>query len=117
MKRYTGSCHCGAVQFAFKASKIDRATRCNCSICVRKGILMSTEVVPPEQIEIADPDSLLATYQFATNVAQHHFCSRCGVHTFIEIRRKPEVYRINLGCVDELDAMQLPTEVFDGKSL
>jgi hypothetical protein len=31
--------------------------------------------------------------------------------------RKPGHYRINLGCVDGVDALTLPVEVFDGASL
>ena len=45
MKTYTGSCHCGAVRFAFKAPEIDKGLRCNCSLCRRKGALMSGFVV------------------------------------------------------------------------
>jgi hypothetical protein len=31
--------------------------------------------------------------------------------------RKPGHYRINLGCVEGVDALALPVEVFDGASL
>jgi len=54
MKMYTGSCHCGAIRFSFTGpDTIDRGLRCNCSICRRKGALMSSFAVTPEAIRIA----------------------------------------------------------------
>ena len=78
---------------------------------------MTTAVIAPECIEVFDPEGFLTTYQFGTMTARHHFCSRCGIHTFVETRLNPGHYRINLGCVDELNALRLPEELYDGKSL
>ena len=49
--------------------------------------------------------------------ARHHFCGKCGIHTFVETRLNPGHYRINLGCVDELDALRIPEKIYDGKAL
>ena len=38
---YHGSCHCGAVSFTFGAEEITGGRRCNCSICLRRGAVMS----------------------------------------------------------------------------
>ncbi len=78
---------------------------------------MSSTVAPPEFIEISDMEGVLSTYQFGTLAARHHFCKRCGIHTFVETRLNPGHYRINLGCIDELDALRLPEVIYDGKSL
>lgn len=78
---------------------------------------MSADVVAPELIEIAAEDGALSCYQFGSATARHHFCNRCGIHTFVETRLNPGCYRINLGCVDALDAMHLPTEIYPGKAL
>lgn len=40
-RTYRASCHCGAVRFSFKSKTITEGLRCNCSICVRKGIAIS----------------------------------------------------------------------------
>ena len=117
MNRFEGSCHCGAVTFSFLSPDIKKVMRCDCSLCARKGIAMTTNLVSPECIDIFDPTSALTTYQFGTMTARHHFCSRCGIHTFVETRLNPGHYRINLGCVDKLDALKLPEELYDGKSL
>ena len=78
---------------------------------------MSSTVVAPEDINILDPENALSTYQFGTKIARHHFCSRCGIHTFVETRLNPGHYRINLGCIAGIDALRLPEVLYDGKSL
>ena len=40
-RTYQASCHCGAVRFRFRSEEITKGCRCNCSICVRKGIVTS----------------------------------------------------------------------------
>lgn len=117
MKTYKGGCHCGEVQFFVQLPDINQGMRCDCSICARKGIVMTDTVVSPEDIVISDDNDRLTTYQFGTLAARHHFCSKCGIHTFVETRLNPGHYRINLGCIDELDALRLPETLYDGKSL
>lgn len=117
MPSYQGSCHCGAIRFTFRGPEIDRGLRCNCSLCRRKGALMSAFVVAPEEIEIVAEPGALATYGFGSKVAKHHFCSRCGIYPFHQTLRKPGYYRINLGCVEGLDPTSLPFDLFDGASL
>ena len=117
MADYAGSCHCGAIRFSFAADTIDQAMRCDCSMCARKGIVLSTFTLAPDQIAIsAEPDAQ-QTYQFGTMTARHHFCGTCGIHTFVQTRLKPGHYRVNLGCVEGIDAFRLPETIFDGKSL
>ena len=117
METFHGSCHCGAIRFSFKAPRIDKGLRCNCSICRRKGAVMSAFVVAPEDMAIEDSEGQLATYAFASGVAQHQFCRRCGIYPFHQTLRKPGHYRVNLGCVEGVDSLALPVEVFDGASL
>ena len=117
MKTYKGSCHCGAIRFSFSGPGIDQGLHCNCSICRRKGAVMSVFLLTPGEISIEDKDNSLATYEFGQHVAKHHFCRKCGIYTFHQSMRKPGHYRINLGCVDGVDALALPVEVFDGASL
>jgi len=117
MKSYHGSCHCGRVKFAFQTPEITKVMRCDCSICVRKGITLTPDAIPPDLITINAADDALRCYQFGTMTARHHFCSVCGIHTFVEIRLNPDKYRVNLGCVDDLDTLRLPEEIFPGKNL
>ncbi|WP_415897187.1 GFA family protein [Neptuniibacter sp. QD57_21] len=117
MPVYQGSCHCGNVRFSFHAPEIVEGVRCNCSICQKKGAMMGNFVVDPSDIDIQVSDDSLATYEFATHIAKHHFCKQCGIYTFHQTLRKPGHYRVHLGCVDGVDVLALPYELIDDASL
>lgn len=117
MKTYKGSCHCGSIIFSFNYGKIENGLRCNCSICRRKGAVMSEFTLSPEEIDIESEDNKLSLYQFDSKIAKHYFCNSCGIYPFHETMRNPGHYRINLGCLDDIDTNSLKVDVFDGKSL
>ena len=78
---------------------------------------MTSFTIPPENMKIEDNESLLSSYQFDDRVAKHHFCKCCGIYTFVETRLNPGQFRVNLGCIDEIDNYMLPIKLFDGKSI
>lgn len=112
---YEGSCHCGAVKFRFRSEPIERGIRCNCSICRRRGALMSSRYYAPDEIEIQGMDAL-RTYHFGDLLVNHRFCGTCGIHPFGDNEVKKGHIRVNLGCVDGLDTFAMPFDVIDGKS-
>lgn len=113
--RYQGSCHCGAIRFTFDGDEITHGLRCNCSMCGRRGALMSPEALPREELEIEAEEGMLGLYQFGEKTAKHYFCKRCGIYPFHETARKPGHMRVNLGCVEGLEPLDLEAELFDGK--
>ncbi|WP_461534855.1 GFA family protein [Spongorhabdus nitratireducens] len=115
--KYKGSCHCSAIQFEFEAPAITRGLRCDCSICTRKAATMTAFTLPPERLKITAEKDALATYTFGQDVARHHFCNRCGIYTFHQTLRAPGEYRINTGCIDGLDSINLPFDIFKGSEL
>lgn len=112
---YRGSCHCGAVRFSYEGEPIVKGMRCNCSICARKGALMSVELIAEERLDIEAEEDTLGRYQFGRKIAKHYFCKCCGIYTFHETVRKPGHFRVNLGCIEGIDPLVLKVEVFDGK--
>jgi len=123
---YQASCHCSSVRFRFKSEEITKGCRCNCSICKRKGIVVSAAYLPPEDIEQLQGMSSLALYQFGDKDVNHYFCRTCGICPFITVASvaptyvgsaKPGYYRLNLGCVENLDIYGLAIEIIDGRSL
>ncbi|RQS75613.1 GFA family protein [Burkholderia sp. Bp8963] len=110
-----GSCHCGAVKFEVRTA-ITPAGRCNCSLCRRKGVLMSP-MFDGSNLRILEGESELTLYQFNTRVARHYFCKHCGIHPFHQTRKDPALWRVNLGCVDGVDPYALDATVADGASL
>ena len=117
MTHYSGSCHCGAVTFSYEGGAISKGLRCNCSMCSRRGAMMSTEIIPRERFQFQAADGVLGLYQFGAKSARHYFCTRCGIYPFHETARFPDHFRVNLGCVEGIDTIALPFDVFDGKHL
>jgi hypothetical protein len=115
-RTYTGSCHCGAVRFAFRSAPIVSGLRCNCTLCIRRGTVMTPHYVAPEDFVWLAGREALAIYRFGHRLVNHHFCPTCGVHPFHEPIERPGHHRVNLGCVAEVDALALPVEIVDGRS-
>ena len=114
---YEGSCHCGAIKFSYDGEEITRGLRCTCSICRRKGAMMSPEAIPQENLKIEAAPEDLGLYEFGNKVAKHYFCKRCGIYTHNVMFRFPDKCRVNLGCIDDLDTSGFEVDVFDGKNL
>jgi hypothetical protein len=114
MRKYTGSCHCGRVRFEIEAD-ITKVTQCNCSVCHKKGILHHR--VAPGQFRLLCPESEVATYQFGTRTARHHFCPHCGIHVYTRPRAAPEQYTVNVRVLDDFDLEAEKPEVvhFNGR--
>lgn len=115
MPVFHGSCHCGAVRFEVETD-LAYISRCNCSICTKKGSLNHT--VPPERFRLVQGESELVLYQFNTRTASHYFCRHCGVHPFSRPRTAPESYNVNVNCLDDADLEALAPErrTFDGRN-
>ena len=115
-RTYNGRCHCGAVRFRFKSEEITKGKKCNCSICVRKGGVMSVKYYPPDEFELLEGREHLSVYHFGDKMVNHHFCRICGVYPFHDAIEKPGHYRVNLGCVDGVDPLALEIEFIDGRA-
>ena len=107
-----GGCHCGRVRFRVTAD-LNGVTICNCSVCTKKGIWHL--IVPRERFELLQGEGDLATYQFNTEVAKHHFCRTCGIHPFYVPRSDPDKIDVNACCIDDIDLTLLKPNYFDGK--
>jgi len=114
LKPYKGSCHCGAVTFELQ-STLSAALRCNCSLCRRKGAVMAA--VNPEHFKLLSGEDSLSLYQFNTRAAKHYFCKVCGIYTFHRPRINPNIYRVNVGCLEGVDPFALEVGLNNGASL
>jgi len=77
---------------------------------------MSTEAIPEENLKIDADENNIGLYQFGNKIAKHYFCKNCGIYTHNEMLRKPGHMRVNLGCIEGLNAAELEVMVFDGKN-
>jgi hypothetical protein len=94
-----GSCHCGAVQFTVTLTEgFASARRCTCSLCRMRGAVALTST--PAKFRITAGEDKLSTYRFNTSVAEHHFCSRCGIYTHHKRRSNPDQLGVNAACLE-----------------
>ena len=60
----------------------------------------------------------ISLYQFDSKIAKHWFCKHCGIHPFSNPRAAPEMYSVNVRCLDDFDleAAELEIRQFDGRN-
>ena len=108
-------CHCGLIEAQINIKIIEKILRCNCSICKRKGTVMS--MVKNEDFKIIKGGEMLKLYQFHSKIAKHYFCSNCGIYTHHNPRSNPAMTGFNLGCIDEVDTLKLKNiSIIDGNN-
>ena len=114
LQRLQGSCHCGAVRCAI-TSDFPELTSCDCSICRRKNALMVK--VHQSAFELLAGAEQLASYQFHSHTAVHHFCKLCGIYPFHRKRVTPDFYGINVFCLDGFDPAGIPVRATVGAGM
>jgi hypothetical protein len=113
-QRLQGSCHCGAVRFAI-TTDFPELTTCDCSICKRRNALMVK--VHESAFTLLAGAEHLASYQFHTHTAVHHFCTVCGIYPFHRKRVTPDHYGINVHCLDGFDPTGIPVRATVGAAM
>ena len=82
-------CHCGQFKAEINVDNLDKVLRCNCSICKRKGAIMS--LVRNNDFKIVKGEDKLTLY--------------------------PSMTGFNLGCVESIDTLELKdVQINDGKN-
>lgn len=112
MTTYHGSCHCGAVRYEV-TGELAGLEVCNCSICTRTGYVHWA--VPPADFRLRCDWSAIATYEFGTRTAKHHFCRTCGISPFRVSRSDPDQVTVNVRCLEGVDLDALAPRLFDGR--
>lgn len=86
---------------------------------------MSSGYLQPSDLEVEGAEHL-ALYQFGDRGMNHFFCRTCGIFPFSTVASvppdyqgpaRPGDYRVNLGCVHDLDVLSLEIQIMDGKAL
>jgi hypothetical protein len=86
---------------------------------------MSSNYFRPSDVEVEGKERL-ALYQFGDKDVNHFFCRTCGISPFNTVASvppdyqgpaSPGDYRVNLGCVHDLDVLSLDVQVINGKAL
>ena len=110
-------CHCGEVEAEVKIPEtgIEKFMRCNCSLCKRKGYIIG--VIGENDFKLIKGEKILKLYQYYTKVAEHYFCSNCGIYTHHKMRSNPNMYGINVACLEGVKPFELKNVVVnDGEN-
>lgn len=110
-----GACHCAAISFTVELPEgLASARRCTCSICRMRGAVAVTGSL--DGFRVIQGADKIATYRFNTGVAEHHFCSICGIYTHHKRRSNPDQLGINVACLENLSPFDFrEIIVFDGE--
>ena len=111
---YRGSCHCGHVRFEIDA-ELDHVRVCDCSVCSRRGAL--NHRVAPHCFRLLTPLEDLTTYTFHTRTARDYFCPTCGILPFRRPRTDPDVWTVNVRCLEGVDLDAIPVKRVYGSRL
>jgi len=114
MAQHKGSCHCGRVAYEVETD-LSQVIECNCSICRRKGYLLT--FVPREALNVLRGEDDLSTYTFNTHTIHHRFCANCGAATFGEGKMPTgePMAAINVRCLEAVDLSEIKPVPFNGR--
>jgi hypothetical protein len=118
--RLRGSCHCGAHRFTAPAP--ETVTRCNCSICTKRGAVCA--YYAPEEVEFRLTPSELTDYQWGDRMMTFHHCAVCGCGVFNdsdawttdEGEERPARITLNARLFDDFDLAAVPVRYVDGRN-
>ena len=109
------TCHCKNIKISVVFPEIITPVKCNCSICQRRKEKMA--VVEKKDVKVLIGSEFIKSYKFHTKVAEHFFCSNCGIYTHHIQRRDTTKIGINLGCLEDFDKLKLNDQInLDGKN-
>ena len=115
---YKARCHCGRVRFSFRSAEIKTGCCCNCTLCLRRGAVLSSGYIPAVDFTPHNDLNDLGVYLWNEKVLNNTFCKTCGIFTYIaDGENGRDGYRVNLGCVEGIDTLALDISIIDGKSV
>jgi hypothetical protein len=114
MQTYKGSCHCGKISFEVDM-ELDHVRVCDCSICKKRGAL--NRRVEESQLRINIPLDELGLYEWRTKVAKDYFCPVCGILPFRRPSDAPEIWTVNVRCLEGVELESIPIKKVFGSKL
>ena len=69
-----------------------------------------------ERFRLLSGSEKLSKYRFNTGVAQHLFCSVCGIKSFYVPRSHPDGFSVNVHCLDGGPLASVEARHFDGQN-
>ena len=122
MRRITGSCHCGDIEYEFHypgtAAQIP-VRACSCTFCIKLGGVYTSHPEGRLDARIAD-ETRVSKYAFGTSTAEFYVCASCGAVPFVTSTIDGKRYAVvNVNTFENVDRSELDASVtnFDGEEL
>jgi hypothetical protein len=116
VKKYLGTCHCGAVRFEAALDLGKGGSRCNCSVCTKLG--QTGTIVKPEAFALLAGEEALTAYEWGYKSSKRFFCKHCGVSCFGR-GNIPELggdyASVNLNTLEGVEVADLKVVYWDGR--
>lgn len=105
-----GKCHCGNISFNLdwpgEQPEI-QARACTCTFCRKHGGVWTSNPKAVLTVTVAEP-GLVSEYEFGTQSAQFHVCTRCGVVPLVTSRIDAHTYAVaNVNTFENVEPDQL----------
>jgi len=100
--KHKGSCHCGQIAFEVEGD-LQQVMECNCSHCIRKGLLLW--FVPRPRFKLLSSGSL-TLYTFNKHAILHQFCGTCGCQPFAygkDPSSGADIATVNVRCLEDVE--------------
>lgn len=94
---------------------LDHVRVCDCSLCRKRGALIHR--VDDDALRIHTDLDKLTLYQWHTMTARDYFCPRCGILPFRRPRTAPEMWAVNVRCLEGVDLDAIPVDRVRGSEL
>jgi hypothetical protein len=113
-KTYKGSCHCGKISFEVEID-LDHVRVCDCTVCTKRGAL--NHRVEESDIRIFTPLDDVIQYKWYTLRATDYICPVCGILPFRHPNDRPELWTVNVRCLNGVDLDAIPRKPVHGSRL
>jgi len=118
---FEGSCHCGAIGFAFRPSRTPDSwpvRACQCSFCRRHGARTTSDPAGSVTFRI-EVESKLQRYRFGLQSADFMICRTCGVYIAAMLTTpRGRFATVNINALREhLDVQDATSISYEGESL
>lgn len=80
LKKYHGSCHCGAVKYEADIDLSKGSGKCNCTYCTK--IRSWKSFVKPGDFKLLSGKDAVTGYNGHNPTTERFFCKTCGVHVY-----------------------------------
>ena len=92
-------CHCGCVGFSFRSPAVTTRKRCNCSVGVRRGAVLSSSYLPAADFTSQEAPRDLGVYFWNEHGLGNYLCTTCGIFLYVgDGENAMDGYRVNLDC-------------------